>query len=135
MEMRMQHKSSLNSLKAERNKGEGKIEQVQIRKLDDFLREEPVVSIDFMKIDTEGFEREVLEGATETLASGKIKAIQLELGFNRRDFRTTHFNQVNDILQDFDFAVAGFYDQSPNKPGWNFLKLSNVLYLNQRTWD
>ena len=37
-------------------------EQIQIRKLDDFLIENKITDIDLLKIDTEGYEFEVIKG-------------------------------------------------------------------------
>lgn len=53
---------------------------VQVVTLDSFCKEHGITSIDFLKVDTEGFESEVLKGATELLANNKISYIQLEHG-------------------------------------------------------
>ena len=51
---------------------------VEVTTLDDFLAEHGVESIDLLKVDTEGFDLNVLRGAREALAGGRVKAIQFE---------------------------------------------------------
>ncbi|MBU3677873.1 MAG: FkbM family methyltransferase [Chitinophagaceae bacterium] len=53
---------------------------VQVMRLDAFCKEHQIVRIDFLKVDTEGFEGEVLKGATELIANNKVNYIQLEHG-------------------------------------------------------
>jgi hypothetical protein len=51
---------------------------VPVRKLDDCLDEWQVAHVDLLKIDVEGWEPRVFEGATRALASGRIDAILCE---------------------------------------------------------
>ncbi len=53
---------------------------VEVNTLDNFCRDKGITTIDFLKVDTEGFESEVLKGATDLIAQNKIKYIQLEHG-------------------------------------------------------
>ncbi|MDG5469921.1 FkbM family methyltransferase [Deltaproteobacteria bacterium IMCC39524] len=52
----------------------------QLTSLDLFCEMEKITKIDFLKIDTEGNELNVLKGAEQILADGKIKIIQFEFG-------------------------------------------------------
>jgi len=73
-------------------------ETVSIRALDSFVAEEKVDQIDLMKIDAEGHEMEVMEGARETLIAGAISRIQFEYGGSYIDARR--------LLRDaFDFLL------------------------------
>lgn len=47
--------------------------------LDDYCRERDIESVDFLKIDVEGFEREVLEGADRLLRERRIRAVLFEV--------------------------------------------------------
>ncbi len=55
-------------------------EKVEITTLDLFCRENQIDFIDFMKVDVEGYEMKMFEGAKDFLESKKIGAIQFELG-------------------------------------------------------
>jgi len=57
-----------------------KVEQIKIVKLDDFCYENNIDTIDFLKLDIEGFEMFALEGAIEILSKRKVSFIQVEIG-------------------------------------------------------
>ena len=54
------------------------VEAIEIVRGDDFLRHAGIGAIDFIKIDVEGFERDVIEGLRETLAAS-APVVTLEL--------------------------------------------------------
>lgn len=56
----------------------GKPVPVPVRRLDDYLAEHGVDHVDFMKIDVEGFEPNVIRGAGKYLEQRKIRAILCE---------------------------------------------------------
>lgn len=53
-------------------------ESIALRTLDEYCREQAIGKIDLLKIDTEGYEMEVLLGAKGLLSGGKIEMIQFE---------------------------------------------------------
>src|SRR5258708_2722364 len=55
-------------------------ENIVIKTLDSFCREEKIAHIHFLKIDVEGHEKKVLEGAKEMMQAGHIDFIQFEFG-------------------------------------------------------
>jgi FkbM family methyltransferase len=73
--------------------------------LDDFLRENKIEKINFLKIDTEGNEYPVLLGATKAIREHKIEVIQFE------------FSQLNIANRNF---LKDFYDLLPE---YNFYRL------------
>lgn len=74
--------------------------EVRIDTLDAVVRQEGLDYIDYLKIDTEGHELAVLEGAAELLLSNKIGCIQFE--FNEMNVASRVF------LRDFRKALAGY---------------------------
>ena len=64
------------------------------------MQKNNISTIDLLKIDTEGFELEALEGAKQLLSENRISMIQFE------------FNEVNIIkrrfLKDFNTILTGF---------------------------
>ena len=65
--------------------------------LDDFMDQNNIRSVDFLKLDTEGHELHILEGCLHALTNKKIKAIQFEFGpYNIQS--KTFFRDFYDLL-------------------------------------
>lgn len=76
------HLSSFNEYNKEylRDRSKDQKNTVQIRTLDNFLKERNEIDrIDLLKIDTQGYEEKVLEGAKSSLKENKFKIIEVEL--------------------------------------------------------
>lgn len=90
---------------------------IKIERLDEFCAANNINHIDFLKIDTEGFEMEVLQGAGEFITKKKIHIIQFE------------FNEVNIVkrqfLKDF-FEILNQYD---------FFRLDENKMIPLKTWE
>lgn len=73
--------------------------QVEVTTLDHFIKARGLGEIHLLKIDTEGHELKVLQGAKESIARGLVDVIQFE------------FNEMNVISRVF---FRDFYDMLPN---------------------
>jgi len=62
---------------------------IQTVRLDDFCRENGIHHIDFLKIDTEGSEWDVIQGASTLFANRAIGAVQFEYGGTYKDANIT----------------------------------------------
>lgn len=76
-------------------------ESVKVESLDGFCSKHPVAFIDLLKLDAEGHEFRILEGARGLLDSKKIGIIQFEFGGRNLDSRT--------FLRDFFGLLAPQY--------------------------
>jgi FkbM family methyltransferase len=76
-------------------------EQVHMRTVDAFCAEQHIKHIDFLKVDVEGNELNVLKGATEMMNKGNIDFIQFEFGGTDIDART--------FFQDFYYLLHEKY--------------------------
>lgn len=103
---------------------------IQVERLDDFVKQNEIEKIDLLKIDTEGYEVQVLNGAADLLASGKVSAIICEAGFMRSNPRNTYFGDINDILEKHGYALFGIYEMGHIgfKKGKHY---GNLLYLSK----
>lgn len=71
--------------------------EVEIKTLDQYCQENNIEEIDFIKIDVEGFEMNVFEGAKNLLLNNKIHAIQFEFG-SQQVYSKNHFKDFYDLL-------------------------------------
>lgn len=77
-------------------------ETIAVTTLDDFCKSNQLMEIDLLKIDTEGFELEALEGAKELLGNNAISIIQFE--FNEVNIvKRRYLRDFYDTLENFDF--------------------------------
>lgn len=84
----------------------GADEGVNLRPLDQVLREVNVEKVDFLKLDVEGFELEVLKGARGHLNGQKIRVIQLELDDRSLARSGSCSGGVSDMLCGFGYHRA-----------------------------
>ena len=76
--------------------------EIQIRRLDDMARELALVDDILVKVDTEGFELEVLRGGLRVMA--RASACIVEVSLEQRFLHQTHFRDLLDIL-----GIAGMH--------------------------
>lgn len=83
-----------------RSDDENKI-TLEVRRADEYIRKNNIQEIDFLKIDTEGYEFKVLKGFGETLSI--VKMIQFEYGGTFLDNKT-RLRDVIHYLENFGFT-------------------------------
>ena len=78
------------------------INQYSIMSLNiDFLINNKIINApNFLKIDTDGTEREIIEGGQELLANKQLLEVQIELTENTKNYQT-----VIDIMQQHNFKL------------------------------
>jgi FkbM family methyltransferase len=110
---------------------EERIEEVDVLTLDEIFSEQTPV---LLKVDVEGFEMSVLEGAAQTLSKPELKAIILELNglCNRYGVQE---DEIHKLLLSYGFATAS-YDPMDRKlellPTYN--KSGNTIYIRNEQW-
>lgn len=83
--------------------------EIEVIKIDDFLKENDIDKVDLMKIDTEGFDLNVLKGSEIALAEGKIEFIYTECGFYQENKRNTSFWDIVQYLDNFGYILFSTY--------------------------
>jgi len=79
-----------------------KEEKVNVITLDEFCKNENIKEIDFLKMDVEGNELNVLKGAKEMLNKKKIRFIQFEFGGCHIDSKTPFRDFWNLLSEDYN---------------------------------
>lgn len=107
-------------------------EVVEMTTLDKWCAKARIEQVDFLKIDTEGHDLEVLKGATGLLARHAIKLIDIEVGNNPMNTFHAPFNAVSEFLWSNDMLLFGIYDQHQEAPEiGHFLRRSNALFISR----
>lgn len=84
--------------------------EVEVRRLDDFLPTVGVDHIDLMKLDVQGAESQVLEGARGILARGGIRVIQTEIIFAPAYEGQKSFAEMSEIFTGLGFELFNLYE-------------------------
>jgi FkbM family methyltransferase len=101
--------------------------EVRIETLDAFVSEKGINTIDLLKIDVEGFELQVLQGASEMLARGGVRHVFAECVFAADPvFPHTDFFELHRVLVGFGFCFVASYAESFRLA--DGCALGNVLY-------
>lgn len=90
-------------------------EVVSIGTVDDAMATNGVDFVHFLKIDTEGHELPVLEGARQALADSRVAIIQAEVGLDNVSKELTSLDAVRRFLAPFGYRLYGIYNQSRAK--------------------
>lgn len=83
-------------------------QECQVRRGDDYCRERGIEHIDFLKLDVEGLERQVLAGFHEMLSGGKVDIVQFEYGHVNAHVRFL-LGDLYDLLGGYGYSVGKIY--------------------------
>jgi len=102
-----------------------RVEDISVRTLDAFVRSNAIQQIDFMKIDTEGYELEVLAGAEQMLRDQRIHILYIEAAPYRTERHFVSFAEITEQMLKHHYDLFGIYEQQPHWSG-----KTSVLYFN-----
>ncbi len=86
-------------------------EEIELYTIDSFCNENGIKKIDFLKMDVQGYEYNILHGAKEMLESGNIKYIQFEFdepNIENRVFFKDFWNLLSDKFDIYHSLYNGF---------------------------
>lgn len=83
-------------------------EEIQIMPLDMYCANNDIESVDLLKVDVEGHELSVFEGAREMLSRKRINFIQFEYGGCNLDARV-HLLDIWKLLQSYGYTIGKLY--------------------------
>jgi FkbM family methyltransferase len=105
------------------------VEMVEVNTLDAFCLKTGIARIDFLKIDTEGWDLEVLKGGNAVLAGHQVKIIKVEAGMNPFNRKHVPLRELQSHLESLGYALFGLYDQTPEWSGKARLRFCNAVFL------
>lgn len=99
---------------------------------DSYCQSNKIQRINILKIDTEGFEMNVLHGFSDMLNSGKIDSILIEVGFHNDSHHGNYF-AINDFLTLKKMVLVGFYEVKYTRHGR--CNYANALFVKKPSSD
>lgn len=88
-------------------------EAIHIDTIDRYCAAQDIESIDILKTDTEGYDLEVLRGATGMLARQRVVFVYTEVTFLPHNPKQTAFGSVFDFLSGHGYRFLGLYETYP----------------------
>jgi FkbM family methyltransferase len=93
--------------------GEAGAEEVAVSTVDDYCEGHGIDHIDFLKIDTEGHDFEVVVGADRMLTEGRVTALQCECSVSPENHYHVGFEMMRSHLELKGYRLFGVYEQVP----------------------
>ena len=84
--------------------------KINVNTIDNYVKQNNIKHIDYLKIDTQGYEEEVLKGSIETLKLGIVKYIEIELILSDYYEKTTNFYDMEKILLPLNYRLYHIQD-------------------------
>jgi len=88
------------------------LQMIKIETIDNYCKLHNIKKIDLLKIDTEGYEINVLKGAHDLLSVKKISFVYCEAGFLKNNKRHTNFSEAAEFLAAYNYYFVGLYNGS-----------------------
>jgi len=105
-------------------------ESIQIKTLESVFEELKLSRINFLKIDTEGHDMEVLSGGTSLIDEAKIDIIQVECSMNITNKEHARFEEFKLFFAQRNYLLYNIYEQTPNwTTGEPFLRRANAVFI------
>jgi FkbM family methyltransferase len=95
---------------------------VKTNTLDNYLKKNKIRSVDFLKIDTQAFNEEVIEGSKQSLKNGKIKIIYSEITLGKPYSKSENFINFEKYLIKCNYILFGI------DIGNNLVQVPSLLY-------
>lgn len=107
-------------------------EVIKLETVASFAEKQRVKTVDFLKVDTEGYDLEVLAGAASLLERQRIHFVMTECEPVNYTGRFVSFADVAAFLGRYGYRLFGVYEQQPEWDGSNCLLYWNALFICER---
>ena len=106
------------------------LQNIEVGTVDDHCDAHGIGHIDVLKTDTEGYDLEVLRGASRRLAAGRVAFVLAEVGFIDSDRQHTSFDAVRSLLDGHGLRLVGLYETYPLHHFPDPVMFCNALFVN-----
>lgn len=98
--------------------------------LDELARSCDIGHINLLKVDVEGHELQVLDGAKELLAAAAVDVIYIEVGMDPSSHQQSYYRAVEDVLRGYGYQLSKVYEQRNEWPTDGLaLRRANVAFI------
>lgn len=111
-----------------------KVQKVNVETIDDYVAKNKIEKIDILKMDTEGYEDKVLDGAINTLRENKIKIVVTELIFDNGRDKYLSFSDLEKYLIPNNYRLVGI-DLENNNLFSGLVFLAEVMYFDKNFFN
>lgn len=87
-------------------------EEVRVVSVDSFLTQHGISKVDLLKVDTQGWDHEVLLGASQSLKNGTIKVVMIEMNFVELYRDQVSPMKIIETLQQSHFRLVDLYEKA-----------------------
>ncbi|MBE2179867.1 MAG: FkbM family methyltransferase [Chthoniobacterales bacterium] len=109
------------------------IDSVDVDTIDGYCRTNEVPHINFLKIDTEGGDLDVLKGSVGMLGDQRIDLVQVEAGMNPHTNCFVPFEALKAFLESHGYRLFGIYEQKHEFiTGEAHLRRTNPVFVSQQ---
>lgn len=95
--------------------------------IDDFLAQQKIASVNILKIDTEGYDLEVIWGAQASLRRGIVDVVVCEVFFVRYRESQAYFWDIASVLAELGYSFVNLFDS--RNTGQGRLYTANAIWL------
>ncbi|MBB4070349.1 FkbM family methyltransferase [Salinibacter ruber] len=105
-------------------------EVVSIDTVDNFCDRNNIRHVDILKMDVQGYELNILEGATDLINENRVRLIYSEVSFSESNSDMQSFCELNQWLHERGYQLCGFYKGFRYGNCKQYLLFLNALYIN-----
>jgi FkbM family methyltransferase len=114
-----------------------KTEMVCVNTIENFMVENAIERVGYLKIDTEGNDLNVLKGAQRCLKNNLFDFVQVEASMNPGNQFHVPFLEINSYITENDYFMFGFYEQVSEgqhiETGKDLrLRRCNIVYVSKK---
>jgi FkbM family methyltransferase len=129
----LRHSDRINDFaKGDWTEREGEVD-VQIAIVDEFCAEQQISSIDLFKMDTQGYELKIINGAKQMLTPAHTRCVLTEVLFVELYEGQAYFHELYKELTERGYRLVGFYNHFRKVEKPHFMLWCDALFVSDST--